>query len=95
MTARQVTWHGSNWIRKSKRQRIYERDGGKCLYCGALDTLSLDHFIPVSKGGTNDAGNLFTACIPCNSGRGNKPVKSYCTSVEVYQGILNARARKL
>lgn len=32
---------------------------------------SLDHVIPHSLGGTNDHGNLVTACWPCQFARGN------------------------
>ena len=95
MTPRQEKWYGSNWIRKSKRLAIYERDGNACLYCGAEDRLSLDHFKPVQAGGSNHASNLFTSCLSCNSARGNMPVKTFCASMEVYQGIINARKRGL
>jgi 5-methylcytosine-specific restriction endonuclease McrA len=88
-------WHGSNWIRKAKRLRIYERDGHLCLYCGATDHLSLDHFQPVARGGTNHANNLFTACRSCNSARGHRPVKAFCDNDAIYQSIINARNRKL
>jgi 5-methylcytosine-specific restriction endonuclease McrA len=33
---------------------------------------SVDHVIPVSKGGTNDEWNLRWACRSCNCARGNK-----------------------
>ena len=31
--------------------------------------LHVDHFIPVSKGGTNDSSNLLTSCSQCNQGK--------------------------
>ena len=34
-------------------------------------TASVDHLVPYSRGGTNDADNLITACPTCNYGRGN------------------------
>lgn len=64
--------NGSKWIRPEKRLAIYHRDGFTCVYCGASArdvTLSLDHLKPRSQGGTNDATNLVTACLPCNSKR--------------------------
>lgn len=33
-------------------------------------TGSVDHIVPYSRGGTNDAENLVTACPACNYGRG-------------------------
>lgn len=54
------------------RFEIFERDGFTCQYCGAKAPdveLHVDHIVPVSKGGTNDPGNLVTACARCNLGK--------------------------
>lgn len=39
---------------------------GPCAYCGDEAT-SVDHIIPVSRGGTNARENLAPACKSCNS----------------------------
>lgn len=57
-------------ITKAKRERVYARNGHRCVRCGATEPLSLDHIVPVSKGGTNDEGNLQTMCVPCNGRKG-------------------------
>ncbi len=65
------------------RLKIFERDGYKCHYCIKQLTrfsASLDHIQPVSKGGDNSFSNLITACLHCNSERGNKPVMDYVIS---------------
>lgn len=49
------------------RDHVYERDGYRCVLCGATDDLTLDHIIPWSKGGPDTAGNLQTLCGSCNS----------------------------
>jgi len=57
------------------RVRIFLRDGYRCQYCGAVKDaadLTIDHIIPRSRGGTNDALNLCAACIPCNNRKGNR-----------------------
>jgi len=66
--------HTKNWIRRDKRLAIYLRDGFECVYCGAKAEspgvmLSLDHLICRSAGGGNNASNLITACMHCNSTR--------------------------
>lgn len=62
---------GSKWIRPEKRLAIYHRDDFTCLYClrGELDgvLLTLDHVTPRFDGGSNEADNLVTACLTCNS----------------------------
>jgi hypothetical protein len=65
------------------RIKIFERDNFKCHYCGKLLTrfsATLDHIQPVSRGGDNSYDNLVTACLHCNSERGNKPVMDFITS---------------
>ncbi len=57
-------------IPRDLREAVYERDGEKCLHCGALDDLTLDHIVPWSTGGMDDITNLQTLCRPCNSRKG-------------------------
>jgi len=42
-----------------------------CVYCGD-EANSVDHIIPISKGGTDDLNNLVAACARCNYSLGNK-----------------------
>lgn len=61
-------------ISARNRVRIFARDGYRCVTCGESDPeqLSLDHIVPVSKGGDDDESNLRTLCTPCNSRKGTK-----------------------
>jgi 5-methylcytosine-specific restriction endonuclease McrA len=44
-----------------------------CFYCKKTDVkLTLDHIIPVVKGGRHSIGNLVFACQSCNSSKGAK-----------------------
>jgi 5-methylcytosine-specific restriction protein A len=58
-------------ISRAKRERIFARDRYRCRDCGVDHDLTIDHVIPVSKGGTNEVKNLRTLCAPCNHYRGN------------------------
>lgn len=42
-----------------------------CAYCCDKTAKSLDHFIPVSKGGSDCLGNLLPCCRSCNSSKCN------------------------
>ena len=56
------------------REGIKARDGHKCVYCGSSENLTVDHVRPKSKGGTDTADNLVTACRPCNQAKGSMHV---------------------
>jgi len=56
---------------------LYERDK-VCVYCGSDENLSLDHIVPVSKGGETIYDNLVVACQSCNSSKHNKNVEEWC-----------------
>ena len=56
------------------REGIKARDGHKCVYCGSTENLTVDHIRPKSKGGTDTADNLATACRPCNQAKGSMHV---------------------
>lgn len=47
----------------------------RCFYCGTDITngATQDHFIPLSKGGSNYIDNIRAACLPCNISKGNRP----------------------
>ncbi len=55
------------------RFEILRRDGFRCFYCGSDPQdgvkLHVDHIIAKSKGGSDLAENLITACYDCNIGK--------------------------
>lgn len=53
------------------RWEIWERDNFTCRNCGSRHKLSIDHIIPVSKGGQTIKENLQTLCTSCNVKKGN------------------------
>ena len=73
----------SRWKMPLKvREAVLERDGRCCWYCrvkieensdGLTDGLALtvDHWIPLCRGGTNAMVNLVCACSRCNELKGN------------------------
>ena len=62
-------------ISKETRLRILARDNQRCQYCGLSIAdgvkLTVDHFLPISRGGTDLFDNLWTLCLECNEGKGD------------------------
>jgi 5-methylcytosine-specific restriction endonuclease McrA len=53
---------------------LFARDGYTCQYCGRTagqlrprESLTRDHVVPLSRGGTNAWTNVVTACSGCNT----------------------------
>jgi len=53
------------------RRMVLERDGGSCTDCGSTENLTVDHIVPLSRGGTSIPANLVTLCEQCNVRKGN------------------------
>lgn len=65
--------------RMSKKisRAVFARDGHTCLACGTSDRLTVDHILPVSKGGADDLDNLQTLCHSCNARKGARVEDSF------------------
>ena len=61
--------NSSTW--KKLRLRILNRDGRECYWCG-MEANTVDHIVPVAKGGTDDPENLVAACRKCNFSKQDK-----------------------
>jgi 5-methylcytosine-specific restriction endonuclease McrA len=59
---------------------------GLCHYCGerfAPAELTLDHLVPIARGGTSTLGNCVPACKECNSEKGLRtPVEDLFAQLE-------------
>ena len=58
---------------------LFARDHYRCQYCGRAgadlkgrESLTRDHLVPLSRGGTNEWTNVVTACSSCNARKGNR-----------------------
>jgi 5-methylcytosine-specific restriction endonuclease McrA len=68
---------GGKWLWPTTRKAIYLRDGEECAYCGSPEHLTVDHYHPVERGGTNKVANLLTCCLSCNSSKGSLHPRSW------------------
>jgi len=57
------------------RRGVYERDGGRCQFCGVYvhkRAMTIDHVVPVSQGGVTSWQNCVLACNRCNHVKGGR-----------------------
>lgn len=55
------------------KRTVWERDGGRCVRCGANDEIHFDHILPWSKGGTSiTADNVQILCARHNLEKSDK-----------------------
>ena len=68
---------------KDMRQSVWwqsKLNVGLCHYCGKKferEELTMDHIVPLARGGKSSRGNIVPACQPCNSD------KKYYTPAEL------------
>ena len=64
-------------VSPATRRVVRERAQRRCEYCHADERwqfvrFTIDHLLPQSAGGSDDADNLALACRNCNARRGNR-----------------------
>lgn len=87
------------WVRKEKEKaRLLRKTHwwnnrvapGVCHYCGrnvGREKLTMDHLVPLSRGGRSTKGNIVAACKECNTN------KKYLLPVE-WDQYLNSLSEK-
>jgi len=63
----------SRMIPTTVKKKVWERDKGRCVICGATDELHFDHVVPYSKGGSSiTAENVQILCARHNLSKSDK-----------------------
>lgn len=62
-----------NTLTLSEWQAVCAAYKNRCAYCGRKAKLTMDHVLPLSKGGGTIAHNIVPACLSCNSAKGARP----------------------
>ena len=87
-------------IETIRPEQIYKRDKYKCWICGCKvvstygkdarlnkDAATLDHIIPLAKGGTHTKENIKTACRQCNALKADKIIEGTQINIFTYASI--------
>lgn len=86
-------------ITKSERQKIYDKCGGHCAYCGqeiTIQQMQADHIIPMvfyesylTKGINIDTvDNMLPSCRSCNHYKSSMSLEDFRGSIERWTTVL-------
>lgn len=48
-----------------------------CFYCGSYENPTIDHVVPIVRGGKHSIGNIVVACKSCNSQKNRKTITEW------------------
>lgn len=86
-------------ISKTKKAKLKFTMPNNCWYCGSENPDTVDHVIPVSKGGADDLDNLVLSCKRCNSRKRDLSLHSFRFHVSwgktSYSDVINSGSAKL
>lgn len=68
-------------VTPAQLERLFAKHAGVCFYCPERAT-SVDHKIPLARGGKHHIRNLVPACRSCNSRKNTKTVREFIASKE-------------
>lgn len=82
---------GRAWQRT--RARIFARDGGLCVYCGATAEV-VDHVLCRAHGGSDDDSNLVACCKACNQRKMQREARGGDVLMDSRVDFLGRRSRR-
>ena len=53
-------------ISKAVKDKVFQRDGGRCILCGSYDAMPNSHYLSRAKSGLGIEQNIVTMCIECH-----------------------------
>jgi 5-methylcytosine-specific restriction endonuclease McrA len=70
--ARRLEAMGNDIITLEEWLRVLDFYGHRCLCCGNDENISMDHIVPLSRGGKHSIDNVQPLCKSCNSKKSTK-----------------------
>jgi 5-methylcytosine-specific restriction endonuclease McrA len=65
----QTRWMRDCWptgLTAAEWKMLKQQYGYRCAYCGKRKALTIDHIVPLCRGGTHEVSNILPACFLCN-----------------------------
>lgn len=74
----------SSEAKKMWRSDIIRSWNSQCAYCGSNQNITLDHIIPLAKGGSNITNNLICCCKSCNRSKAHNKMEDWYKSQDFF-----------
>lgn len=81
--ARKIGNGGSHTL--AERLEKFARLGNVCFYCRCAARLTVDHDVPLTRGGTDDISNILPACRSCNSRKHSKTAAEFINQLTIQE----------
>lgn len=65
----QIRASASPGVTERDWRRLVHRYSSRCAYCRCSAPITMDHVVPISRGGRHSIGNVIPACFPCNAAK--------------------------
>ena len=66
-----------NGVYKVSDKELIRLYSSPCIACGTTERVTIDHIIPIARGGTHSIGNLQSLCLKCNSSKNDRTMSEW------------------
>lgn len=67
----------SNGVYQVSEKELIKLYSSPCIACGTTERVTVDHIIPIARGGRHSIGNLQPLCLSCNSSKNAKTMAEW------------------
>ena len=78
--------HGRGSISRKNRRKVYKRDEFTCQFCQKIyspSELTIDHLVPLERGGLDEITNYVSCCQACNQKKANLSLEDFAASLTI------------
>jgi 5-methylcytosine-specific restriction endonuclease McrA len=69
-----------NGVFEVSKKELHKLMNSPCVACGSTKSITIDHIIPIARGGAHSIGNLQPLCKSCNSSKVDKTMTEWKNS---------------
>lgn len=83
-----------NGVFEVSKKEISRIINSSCIACSTTNNITVDHIVPLSRGGRHSIGNLQPLCFTCNASKNNRTMTEWFLSKGGKENFTLGRARR-